>query len=95
MTMTLMIASLAALAAYVCRLDALTWREHRPLAVLIHIAGAAACTWVLFEAIGGRARPVDALALVAPVAWIAMSYARWRHGPPADSRRCRGVTARS
>ena len=75
--------SSAALGGCVCRLDALHWREHRPVAIIMHIALALGCAWCLTKSVAGTAG-LDELALALLAAgWIAASYGEWSAGVPA------------
>ncbi len=87
MNIALAIISVIALGAYVCRLDALSWRRHRFELVAGHLAGACSCAWVLVEAAQNSAGWPEAALMVLPVGWLFASFAKWRHGPPVCAGR--------
>lgn len=85
MSAVLLIAAIAALGAYACRMDGLHWWQH-PIQLLGHVAGAACAAWALRGA--GMSSDMattpggDAFAALAvSVAWLAASYQH--HAPVA------------
>ena len=82
MNSIILIASVIALGAYVCRLDALSWREHRPLVVLVHLAGGIGCLWSGYRAFEHESGMLDAVVLGTAIAWLWISFHTWRAGPP-------------
>lgn len=85
----LFVAAASALAAYVCRLDALSWVRHRAPYIVAHLAGGMVCAWVVFKAGAGEAGPACIVPLAAAVAGLAMTFRAWRNGPPAYTLRRR------
>lgn len=86
----------ATLGAYICRLDALTWRRHRPVFVVMHLIQAWGCIWVMSEAVRGMSDPGLFLVVGSAASWIVISYTAWRNGPPSHAwRRKRESPARS
>ena len=77
------IASAGALAAYVCRLDALSWRKHRATWMIAHLTHAATSAWVMTEAAQDRVTWFGGFLLFCALFWLAISFRSWRHGPPA------------
>lgn len=76
--------------AYVCRLDHINIRTHRPAVVLVHVGGACmsalACGWCFL----GDDTGVTALVLIgwaAALAWLVYSFGSYRHGTPDDAWR--------
>lgn len=70
-------------AAYVCRVDALSWRAH-PVLMAAHTAGALPAVWVLAVAAQGGDGLVLVGALGASVALLVVLYRRMPgHEPPA------------
>lgn len=87
MDLILVIVSLAALAAYVCRLDALHWSQHKASFIVLHIAGASSCAWVLTQAAAGNGTIGCGLSLGMSVAWLWVSFWSWRDGVPKHAWR--------
>lgn len=96
--------ALGVVAAYVCRVDRLTWRRH-PLQMLMHAVGGIVAFWVLAAAAQGQAGPVELAALACCVALLVMTYPRvtgindnpaWQPATiqPDDMRRVSGGTDR-
>lgn len=67
--------SAAVVAAYVCRVDRLSWRWH-PWQMLVHVLGGVAAAWVLAAAGEGRAQAWHAVALVCAAALLVVTYGR-------------------
>lgn len=87
MNAVLFIASLAALAAYVCRLDALSWARHKASFIALHLLGAGCCAWALTQAAEGIATAGCALAVGMAACWLWVSFFSWRDGPPQHIER--------
>jgi len=85
------IASAATLAAYVCRLDALSWRIHRPAVIAAHMLPAVVCAFVMTEAAQGLGCWWHLAAIGAAAGWLVGTFRDWRNGPPgyAIERRAR------
>lgn len=73
--------SIAVAAAYVCRVDRLSWRQN-PGQMLLHVLGGVAAVWVLSAAGDGKAQPWHAVALVSASILLAATY----HKLPAAKR---------
>lgn len=74
--------SLAALAAYVCRLNLLSVRVHRWHFVALHIALSGACAVAAVDAWERTTDLQDVCALGAALLWLAVSWPTWRNGVP-------------
>lgn len=90
MNAVLFIASVVGLAAYVCRIDSLSWRKHRASVIVLHLAGAGCCAWALTQAAEGLATVGCALALAMAGCWLWVSWFNWRYGPPRHTERATG-----
>lgn len=76
----LLLAAFLTFGAYVCRLDALHWREHRPAVVGLHVALAIAVAWAGIQGWRGQATPGDWSAVAAAILWLATSWRPDRRG---------------
>lgn len=65
------------LAAFVCRIDQVRWWTHSPGLVLMHCAMAIGCGAAAAHAWQGSTTLVDAAAVLASIAWIAVSLRDW------------------
>lgn len=92
MNAVLFIAAMVALAAYVCRIDTLSWGRHRASVIVLHLAGAGCCAWALTQAAEGVATVGCVLALIMAASWLWVSFWSWRSGPPRHVER---VSART
>lgn len=84
MSTLLFLAALATLGGYVCRIDAMSWRDHRPGPILLHLALGVCSAWVLTQAAQGRASWPEVFGLALSAGWLALSFSDWRNGPPAQ-----------
>ena len=73
MSAVMLILCLVILAAYACRVDQLSWRQH-PLAMSVHWAGGAAAAWAMYQAGQGAFGPLAFFSLAASTAWLIGSY---------------------
>lgn len=67
--------SAVVVAAYVCRVDRLSWRWH-PGQMLVHVLGGVAAVWVLAAAGEGKAQAWHTVALASAVALLVATYHR-------------------
>jgi hypothetical protein len=95
MNAVLFIAAAIALGAYVCRLDALHWRQHRISVVLIHLLQACSCAWVITQAAQGLATWEHASITATALGWLWVTFWSWRNGPPAHALRRAYISVRS
>lgn len=72
---------------YVCRLDALHVREHRLAVILLHVALAIVTAWAGIQAWRSEAGPGELAGAAGALLWLINSWATWRNGPPAHTRR--------
>lgn len=83
--LALMGAALALLAAYICRIDKLNWRTHRPASVLLYVANAAAVAMVAAHGWKQNADALDVAVLLCAATLLRASWPRWTGGrPPVD-----------
>lgn len=96
-------AALGALFAYLCRLDALHVRRHKPAVIVMHMAWAVACGAAAGRSWAGDAGLIDAAAVIGAVTWIWISWTTWQgrvprqfdSGPmPLDETQMRCVSGR-
>lgn len=73
-------------AAYVCRLDALSWRTARPLVVAYHLTALLYLAGCATAALTGRDLGFEWLGMLLCLLWLWQSWPTWRHGPPAHVR---------
>ena len=78
----LLLAAFLTFGAYVCRLDSLHWRLHRPAIVGLHVALAIAVAWAGMQGWRGEATPGDWAALASAILWLVASWHRDSHGVP-------------
>lgn len=69
-------------AAYVCRLDALSWRTAKPTAVAFHLAALLYLAGCATTAMGGRELGFEWLGMAMCGLWLVQSWPTWRNGPP-------------
>lgn len=72
---SLMLLAGAVSAAYVCRVDRLSWRGE-PVQMLLHALGGIASVWVLTNAATGRFGVMQLTALCASTALLVITYRR-------------------
>lgn len=78
-------AACALLAAYICRIDKLNWRTHRPASVLLYASNAGAVAMVALHAWQSRADALDVAVLLCAATLLRASWPRWANGrPPVD-----------
>lgn len=78
-------AACALLAAYICRIDKLNWRVHRPASVLLYASNAGAVAMVALHAWQARADALDVAVLLCAATLLRASWPRWANGrPPVD-----------
>jgi len=70
------------LAAYVCRLSMLSFRAHRSIIILMHMANAMAVGWTGYRAWSGESQFGDLAVLMGAGCWILISYGSWKSGVP-------------
>lgn len=73
-------------AAYVCRLDALSWRTAKPTAVGFHLAALLYLAGCGTTALSGQPLGHEWLGMAVCGLWLVQSWPTWRHGPPAHVR---------
>lgn len=76
------VAAIAAVFAYLCRLDALHVRRHKPAVIVMHIAWAVASGCAAGRAWVGSAELIDVAVVVGSLFWIWISLSTWRDGVP-------------
>ncbi len=82
MNLIVLTAAVLALGAYVCRMDSLSWRHHRPVVIVVHLAGAIAALVAGDHAVSGTAGWLDVMLLALSGGWLWISFHTWRAGPP-------------
>lgn len=80
--MVVFASALGAVFAYLCRLEALYVRRHKPAIIVMHMAWAIACGAAAGRAWVGEAGLIDGAVVVGSLVWIWISFATWRHGVP-------------
>jgi CHASE2 domain-containing sensor protein len=73
-------------AAYVCRLNLMTWTTAKLSVIAFHAAMLLYCAWQGIDAFTGRAVTTDRIGLIAAACWLAMSWHTWRDGLPDHVR---------
>lgn len=68
------------LAAYLCRLNALKFRKHSLVVIVLHISLCSTCIFVGYHAWEGDAGALEVAALVGALSWIWMSMPTWGKG---------------
>lgn len=81
------VSAIAALAALICRIDAMTWRTTSGPVIGMHLGLAIACIWAIGETFEHRLTPGAAGAVIASLCWLWVSYPTWAKGPPAHAER--------
>lgn len=74
--------ALVALAACICRLDAMTWRTHQASVISMHIGLGIGCAWALYSASTAQITLGDVGIVVGAVCWIWISLPTWGDGLP-------------
>ncbi len=77
----LVLIAIPTVGAYICRLSQLTFEEHHPAIVLMHICLAISTSWAGIHAVHGAGMD-DWSAVIGAASWICISYKTWRKGVP-------------
>lgn len=75
MSAVLLILSLAAVAAYACRMGPMTWRRH-PCPMATHALGGMAAFWVMAQSAQGFSGPDLVALLTVSIGWLALTFPR-------------------
>jgi hypothetical protein len=94
MNEVLIILSVAAMVAYVCRLSLLHWSLHRARYILVHIVLGACASWSLRMAAEGRVSALSVALLIAALTWVALTYRTWSRGVPPEAIKARRPAGR-
>jgi hypothetical protein len=78
------LACIGTLFSYLCRLDVLSYREHKPAIVLMHVAFGASVVAALWRAVDGLTGLLDVSAVLSAALWIGVSYEDWRVSVPEE-----------
>lgn len=74
-------------AAYICRLNLMTWSSTKLPVVMFHAATLLYCAWQGIDAFTQRPLTTDRIGLIAAMSWLVMSWHTWRHGLPSHVRK--------
>lgn len=76
-----LVLSLVVAAAYACRVDQLSWREH-PVQQLVHAIGGSVTAWVMTRAGLGLAEPMHGVVLAGMAFMLLLTYRHLPKAPP-------------
>lgn len=87
------LAAAASLFGYVCRMDALHFREHRASVVLLHLGLAVLCLFGLLSAWEQETDIRDVVGVCVSGLWLLISAHSWANGVPSYFLRSRTLAA--
>lgn len=74
-------------AAYICRLNLMTWSTTKLSVVSFHGAMLLYCAWQGIDAFTKVPLTTDRIGLIAAASWLVMSWHTWRFGLPIHAKK--------